>query len=118
MHSFGVAQCDIKLENFILAAESMDMFEGTNAMLEQSPQPSPSTPGRITRSHARVDGAAPRTVPHGSSSLSTAARGYQRPPRVVIVDFARAECDAPSRLLAHEMEKLRRQLIRLTPVAK
>ena len=108
-----MAQCDIKLENFILAAESMDMFECTSAMLEQSPQPSPSNLGRITRSHAHVDGAVPRIVPrHGSSSLSTAARGYQRPPRVVIVDFARAECDAPSRLLAHEMEKLRRRLIR------
>jgi hypothetical protein len=106
VHSLGVSQGDIKLENLLLAdeKEEEDLPEGgSSATLQPSPQA--PAPRRITRSLARqVEAAATPSLRQPSSALAGSR------PRVVIVDFARAECSAPPQTLALEMDKLKKKL--------
>ena len=95
VHSFGVAQNDIKLENFLLAnePEATDLPTGR---LQPSPHSlSKMLPKRMTRSQCLMNSAA---APAADPSSSTAVPGHR--PRVVIIDFVRAECDASSFVLS------------------
>ena len=112
-----MAQNDIKLENLLLATAPTP-----NREMEPKGSEKPSSPTYSATSYpvkrARGAGGSCDAVAALNASLQpstlpgTSLAGPAGHPRVVIVDFARARCEAPPGDLAREMQKLERKLRR------